>query len=85
MAYLVATEQADFSALKDVLSVTDGTLSVHLRKLEEAGYVKILKSFRGRRPLTQAKLTLSGRKAFQKYLDVLAELMELRQYKKPSL
>jgi DNA-binding MarR family transcriptional regulator len=78
MAFLTATEIADFNTLKDALSVTEGTLSVHLRKLEEAGHIRILKGFRGRRPLTQAKLTPKGRRAFAKYLDTMAELVDLR-------
>lgn len=78
MAHLMASEIADFNTLKGALGVTEGTLSVHLRKLEEAGHIQILKSFRGRRPLTRAKLTPQGRKAFRKYLDTIAALVDLR-------
>lgn len=78
MAYLSGAEAADFNELKSRLQVTDGNLSVHLRKLEEAGYVEVLKSFQGRKPLTRAKLTPKGRDAFVGYLDAMARLVENR-------
>ena len=78
MAYLSGAEAADFNELKARLQVTDGNLSVHLRKLEEAGYVEVLKSFQGRKPLTRAKLTPKGRDAFVGYLDAMARLVENR-------
>lgn len=78
MAYLAGAEVADFNALKARLSVTDGNLSVHLRKLEDAGYVAIEKSFVGRKPLTRIALTESGRTAFGLYLDAIGKLVEGR-------
>ena len=78
MAYLSGAETADFNELKARLQVTDGNLSVHLRKLEDAGFVEVLKSFQGRRPLTRARLTDPGRKAFVDYLDAMARLVEQR-------
>lgn len=75
MAYLVGAGTADFTALRDHLKATDGNLSVQLRKLDEAGYVAIRKSFRARKPLTEVSLTSAGRKAFLKYLDSMAGLM----------
>jgi DNA-binding MarR family transcriptional regulator len=77
MAYLAATDAAEFNELRDKLAVNEGTLSVHLRKLEEAGYIAIEKTFRDRRPLTRAKLTPEGRKAFKRYLDALGRLTGL--------
>ena len=77
MAFLAAADVAEFNQLKDKLGATDGTLSVHLRKLEEAGYVAIEKSFRDRRPLTRARLTAEGRRAFKRYLDALGKLTGL--------
>ena len=77
MAYLAASDIAEFNELKKKLGATDGTLSVHLRKLEEAGYIAIEKTFRDRRPLTRAKLTPEGRKAFKRYLDALGKLTGL--------
>ena len=77
MAYLMAAEVADFNTLKSKLEVTEGTLSVHLRKLEDAGHISIQKSFRNRRPLTQARLTPAGRMAFKAYLEAMAKLAGL--------
>ena len=75
MAYLANAEVADFSELKSVLEVTQGNLSVQLRKLEEAGYVDIEKGFLGRKPRTQVRLTATGRAAFAQYLDALGRLI----------
>lgn len=77
MAFLAAADMAEFNQLKEKLGATDGTLSVHLRKLEEAGYVAIEKTFRDRKPLTRARLTAEGRRAFKRYLDVLGKLTGL--------
>ncbi|HEY5107735.1 MAG TPA: transcriptional regulator [Caulobacteraceae bacterium] len=75
MAYLASRERADFGELKDRLNASDGNLSVHLRKLEEAGYVGIDKSFVDRKPLTRVRLTQAGRTAFVRYLDAIAKLV----------
>jgi DNA-binding MarR family transcriptional regulator len=75
MAYLVDAEAADFTELKDLLDATQGNLSVHLRKLEEAGYIAIDKSFVNRKPLTRARITGSGRAAFAAYLEAIAKLV----------
>jgi len=75
MAYLIGANRADFVTLKRHLQTTDGNLSVHLRKLEEAGYVEIEKSFQDRKPRTEVKLTTKGRKAFVRYLDSLSGLI----------
>jgi DNA-binding MarR family transcriptional regulator len=76
MAYLADAEVAEFNELKALLRATQGNLSVHLRKLEAAGYVAIEKSFFGRKPLTQARLTTAGRAAFKGYLAAIAKLVE---------
>jgi DNA-binding MarR family transcriptional regulator len=68
-------ESADFGALKARLQATDGNLSVHLRKLEEAGYVAIDKTFVAKKPLTTVTLTEPGRTAFIGYLDAMARLV----------
>jgi DNA-binding MarR family transcriptional regulator len=75
MAYLANAEVADFNALKTVLEVTQGNLSVQLRKLEDAGYVAIEKGFLGRKPRTQIRITPAGRRAFATYLDALGALI----------
>ena len=75
MAFLSGADTADFATLKARLQTTDGNLSVHLRKLEEAGFVAVTKSFKGRKPLTEASLTDQGRDAFVTYLDAMAGLL----------
>jgi len=75
MAYLADAEVANFNELKALLSATQGNLSIHLGKLEEAGYIAIEKSFQGRKPLTQARITPTGRTAFAAYLDALTTLI----------
>lgn len=75
MAYLADAGVADFTELKNLLELTQGNLSVHLRKLEEAGYVTIDKSFLDRKPLTRVRMTDEGRKAFAVYLEAIAKLV----------
>lgn len=77
MAYLVGAGRAPFRGIAQALETTDGNLSVHLRKLEEAGYIRIEKSFVGRKPLTEAVLTDQGRVAFSDYLGAMAKLTEV--------
>jgi DNA-binding MarR family transcriptional regulator len=76
MAYLANSEVADFNELKRALQATQGNLSVQLRKLEDARYVTIEKSFLGRKPLTQIRITPAGRKAFAEYLEAISKLVE---------
>jgi DNA-binding MarR family transcriptional regulator len=78
MAYLAGAEVADFNELKAALEATQGNLSVHLRKLEDAGYIAIDKSFVARKPLTRARLTPAGRKAFAAYLEAISKLVDGR-------
>jgi DNA-binding HxlR family transcriptional regulator len=75
MAYLVNAEVADFNELKTLLDVTQGNLSVQLRKLEDANYVTIEKGYLGRKPRTQVRMTATGRKAFAVYLEALGKLI----------
>jgi DNA-binding MarR family transcriptional regulator len=75
MAYLANAEVAGFNELKAALEATQGNLSVHLRKLEDAGYVSIDKSFVARKPLTRVRLTSAGRKAFAAYLEAMGRLL----------
>ncbi len=74
MAYLIGAKRASFKTIAEALETSDGNLSVHLRKLEEAGYIQIEKSFVGRKPLTEAEITTQGRTAFVSYLDAMAKL-----------
>jgi len=75
MAFLAGAGSADFNTLKARLQATDGNLSAHLRKLEDAGYVTVSKSFVGRKPLTTLTLSDAGRKAFAAYLDAIGKLV----------
>jgi DNA-binding MarR family transcriptional regulator len=78
MAALVSLEpdeKADFVFLRDLLELTDGNLSVHLQKLEEAGYVGIEKTFEGRRPKTWVAVTPEGYDAFSEHVDALAKII----------
>jgi len=69
VAYLSAVESALFSELRDKVGATDGNLSAHLRKLEDAGYVRADKSFVNRKPQTRLALTATGRRAWREWLD----------------
>lgn len=75
MTYLANAEVADFTELASALEATRGNLSVHLRKLEDAGYVEIEKSFLDRKPLTRARITKTGRVAFKAYVKAIADLL----------
>jgi len=75
MVYLADVDAADFTELKTVLEATQGNLSVHLRKLDEAGYVAIDKSFANNKPLTRVSITREGRRAFAAYLDAIGALI----------
>jgi DNA-binding transcriptional ArsR family regulator len=73
---LAANDKLSFAELKGILNTTDGNISVHARKLEEAGYVTCEKSFRGRMPLTEYKITKAGREALGRYLDHMEALIK---------
>ncbi|HEX7239780.1 MAG TPA: transcriptional regulator [Longimicrobiaceae bacterium] len=73
---LAVNESLTFNALKDMLGATDGNLSVHARKLEEAGYVACAKSFDGRVPRTEFRLTDEGRRALESYLNHMEALIQ---------
>lgn len=75
MAYLSTVSPAIFGELKDKVGATDGNLSTHLRKLEEAGYIEIEKRFVGRKPQTRVHLTERGRKAWMEWLERMQALM----------
>jgi DNA-binding MarR family transcriptional regulator len=72
---LAANESLTFGELKDILKTTDGNLSVHARKLEEAGYIRVSKAFAERKPKTEYRLTPKGRRALEAYLDRMAEIL----------
>ena len=72
---LAVNDSLSFSDLKKLMRTTDGNLSVHARKLEEADYITCTKSFEGRMPKTEYKLTASGRRALERYLDHMEALI----------
>lgn len=72
---LAGGDARSHTELRELLQLTDGNLSVHARKLEEAGYVQCLKEFAGRTPRTTYRLTASGRRAFDRYLAHLEALI----------
>jgi len=71
VALLAAVKEADFQYLHQATGLTNGNLSVHLSKLEEAGYIAIEKSFRGKYPLTICRLTEQGREALDNYRKIM--------------
>jgi DNA-binding transcriptional ArsR family regulator len=72
---LAVNESLTFNDLKQLMQTTDGNLSVHARKLEDAEYISCSKSFEGRVPRTQYKLTAAGRRALERYLDHMEALI----------
>ena len=75
LATLEPTDQITFPRLQQLLEMTAGNLSTHLRKLEDAGYVRVDKTHSGRTPVTYVALTRAGRDAFEDYLTKLRELL----------
>jgi DNA-binding MarR family transcriptional regulator len=75
LSALAVNASLAFSELKQLLKATDGNLSVHARKLEDAGYISCTKSFAGRVPKTEYRLMPAGRRAFEKYLDHMEALI----------
>lgn len=76
MAVLATVEEAEFTFLREKVGATDGNLSVHLKKLEDAKYINVKKSFVSRKPVTHYKLSAAGRKAFEDYIDSLEKLIK---------
>jgi DNA-binding HxlR family transcriptional regulator len=73
---LAANKSLTFNDLKNLMKTTDGNLSVHARKLEEAQYISCTKFFEGRQPKTEYRLTASGRRALERYLDHMEALIQ---------
>lgn len=72
---LAVNDALSFNSLKEMLGLTDGNLSVHARRLEDAGYVECVKSFEGRVPRTEYRITAEGRSALGRYLDHMESLI----------
>ncbi len=75
LSALSVNESLTFNDLKKLLDTTDGNLSVHARKLEEAGYISCTKSFEGRMPRTEYRLSAPGKRALERYLDHMEALI----------
>jgi DNA-binding MarR family transcriptional regulator len=82
MSLLAASNQLSFTEIRDALSMTDGNLSVHIRTLQETGYVAVTKSFHHKKPLTTCALTPAGRKAFLAYIDLLESIVQQNKPRK---
>jgi DNA-binding MarR family transcriptional regulator len=76
LSALAVNPSLTFNELKEIVNTTDGNLSVHARKLEEASYISCKKGFEGRMPRTEFALTSAGRKAFEKYLGHMEALIK---------
>lgn len=72
---LAAEQGMSFADLKQVLKTSDGNLSVHARKLEDAGYIRVLKGFEDRKPKTEYRLTPKGRRALEAYLEQMEAIL----------
>ena len=81
LSALAVNESLTFTELKKLLDTTDGNLSVHARKLEEAGYIGCSKGFSGRVPRTDYRLTAAGRRALDRYLDHMEALIQAMREK----
>ena len=77
LTVLISVKSADFTYLKEVTETTDGNLGTHLQKLEDTGYVKVQKSFVGKKPKTTLSITKSGRKAYEKYVNDIGAYLNL--------
>ena len=73
---LPSGEQLEFNTLKTVLNATDGNMATHLAALEKAGYIAVQKDFVGKKPRTRVSLTRTGRKAFERHVTYLKDLLE---------
>ena len=81
ISILISVKDADFNYLKNTIGTTDGNLSTHLSKLEEKGYIKVAKGFKGKKPHTSCSLTDIGKKAFTRYLEALDNLVHFKKEK----
>ncbi|MDH3628190.1 MAG: transcriptional regulator [Acidobacteriota bacterium] len=81
MSALSVNPKMSFTELRDLLGTSDGNLSVHARKLEEAHYINCNKTFEGRTPRTEYKATAKGRRALERYLDHMESLIQATRNK----
>lgn len=81
LSILINVENANFTFLKESIGTTDGNLSTHLTKLEEAGYIKIKKTFQGKKPQTICAITKKGRSSFETYFGQLEQIVQQQKEK----
>ena len=81
MSLLAASPELSFTEMREILNMTDGNLTTHVRTLHEAGYVAVTKAFKDGRPLTTYALTPAGRKAFSSYIDLLEQIIQQTKLK----
>lgn len=75
MSALAAAQELTFTEMRDMLNMTDGNLTTHIRTLQQEGFVSVAKSYQNNRPLTSCSLTPAGRKAFGQYIDLLEQIV----------
>ena len=78
LSVLISVKNAHFTYLKESIGTSDGNLSTHLTKLEEAGYIRIKKTFKGKKPQTICTITKQGKKAFREYLEQLEQIIQIK-------
>jgi DNA-binding MarR family transcriptional regulator len=76
MSALASAPELSFTELRDLLDMTDGNLTTHIRTLQQEGFVSVAKSYRDNRPLTSCALTPAGRKAFAQYIELLDQIVQ---------
>ena len=81
MSALAAAPELTFTELRDLLDMTDGNLTTHIRTLQQEGFVSVAKSYQNNRPLTSCALTAAGRKAFAQYIDLLDRIVRQSRQK----
>ncbi len=81
LSILITVENAHFTFLKESTKTTDGNLNTHLTKLEKSGYVRIKKTFQGKKPQTLCAITRKGQKAFDFYLEQLDQIVRKQKRK----
>ncbi|HZI33587.1 MAG TPA: transcriptional regulator, partial [Candidatus Binatia bacterium] len=75
MSALAAAPELTFTEMRDMLGMTDGNLTTHIRTLQQEGFVSVAKTYQNNRPLTSCSLTPAGRKAFAQYIDLLEQIV----------
>lgn len=79
MSVLVVNESFDFTSIKELLNLSDGSLATHIKALEREKYISVMKTFIDRKPNTKYKATERGRGAFKRHLDAMEELIRLQR------